>query len=181
MIKKLFIAILFSFFALQMNAQMVAVKSDLVKLGAMIPNLGVELVVGNKTTFGVDLMGAQDTWWSDYSRMMAISPNIKYWFSGRPMTRQFVGLSAHLANYNLYIGKERFQGNSAAMGLIGGHVFNLSSHWNLEFCGGLSLMGYRQKHYYSGDSYNNGYLEKANDWGVMLFPKLELSVSYIIN
>jgi hypothetical protein len=180
-IKKLFIAILFSFFALQMNAQMVAVKSDLVKLGAMIPNLGVELVVGNKTTFGVDLMGAQDTWWSDYSRMMAISPNIKYWFSGRPMTRQFVGLSAHLANYNLYIGKERFQGNSAAMGLIGGHVFNLSSHWNLEFCGGLSLMGYRQKHYYSGDSYNNGYFEKANDWGVMLFPKLELSVSYIIN
>lgn len=181
MIKKLFIAILFSFFALQMNAQMVAVKSDLVKLGAMIPNLGVELVVGNKTTFGVDLMGAQDTWWSDYSRMMAISPNIKYWFSGRPMTRQFVGLSAHLANYNLYIGKERFQGNSAAMGLIGGHVFNLSSHWNLEFCGGLSLMGYRQKHYYSGDYYNNGYFEKANDWGVMLFPKLELSVSYIIN
>ena len=181
MIKKLFIAILFMFFALQMNAQMVAVKSDIVKLGAMIPNIGVELVVGNKTTLGIDVMAAKDAWWTDYSRIIALSPNIKYWFSGRPMTRQFVGLSAHLANHNLYIGKEVYQGNSAAMGVIGGHVFNLSSRWNVEFCGGLSLLGYRQKHYYKGDHYDNGYKDKANDWGVMLFPKLELSVSYIIN
>ena len=181
MIKKLFIAILLIFFAQQMNAQMVAVKSDFVKLGAMVPNLGVELVVGNKTTLGIDIMGAHDTWWTEYSRLIAISPNIKYWFSGRPMTRQFVGISAHLANYNLYIGNEVYQGNSASVGIIGGHVFNLSSRWNVEFCGGLSLMGYRQKYYYSGDNYDNGYKDTANDWGVMLFPKLELSVSYIIN
>ncbi len=179
--KKLLIAILSLFFAMQMNAQMMAVKSDLVKNGAMIPNLGIELVVGNKTTLGLDIMGTNDTWWAEYTRIIAIAPCIKYWFSGRPMTRQFVGLSTHLANYNLHIGKEIHQGNSAAVGIIGGHVFNLSSRWNIEFCGGLSLMGYRQKFYFKGDKYDNGYKDKANDWGVMLIPKLELSVSYIIN
>lgn len=180
MIKKLIIVVLILITTQVANAQMVAVKSDILKWGAMVPNLGLELVVGNKTTLGVDVFGTNNVWWTEHAELIAISPNYKFWFSGRPLTRQFVGLSAQLANYSIHYGKECYQGNSAAVGVIGGHIFNLSSRWNLELSGGLSLLAYEQKQYLKGDNYEL-YGERSNSWGTMLFPWLEVSLSYIIN
>ena len=76
-------------FSLCASAQMIAVKSDAVKDIAMIPNLGIDLVVGSKHTLGVQLFGATNPWGQDVE-MIGVSPRFRYWISGRPFAQFFL-------------------------------------------------------------------------------------------
>lgn len=70
------------------------------------------------------------------------------------------------------------------LGLVGGYVFRLSDHWNLELCGGFGILGFKQKQYYRHDNYDDYFVDeavKANSLGYKLFPaKLGVTFSYII-
>lgn len=167
-----------AFMCIQANAQMVAVKTDLLRDAAMIPNVGVELVVGERHTVGLQFFGAVNTWGKEVG-MVGITPSFRYWLSGRTMSRLFVGTNAKLVNYDVKWSNEVYQGNAAALGFSLGYAFNLSERLNLEVEGGTEIMAYSQKEYTMGDSYSL-YGEKASAHGTMLFPRIGFSLVYVI-
>ncbi|MBR3883747.1 MAG: DUF3575 domain-containing protein [Bacteroidaceae bacterium] len=178
MIKKIFIIGLLLLSVSYVKAQMVAIKSDIVKDVAMIPSLGTDIVVGEKHTIGLNLYGCTKPWGKDLT-IMAISPEFRYWFSGRPFTRHFIGFSAQMANYDIHWNKKIYEGNSVAMGVAMGYTLNLSKRLNLELLTGLNVLGFKQKEYYEGDRYDY-YGSRTNSDGIMLVPRIEASISYII-
>jgi hypothetical protein len=157
---------------------MVAVKTDLVKDVAMIPNLGVELVVGERHTMGLQVFGATESWGKS-TKIIGLSPSFRYWLSGRAMSRLFVGVNAAAVNYDITWNSDIYCGNSASLGLSFGYAFNLSERFNMEVQAGTELMAYSNKEYRLGDSFAN-YGKAANAHGTILFPRLEVSIVYVI-
>lgn len=174
----LFIALL-CFILSPLKAQMIAVKSDIAKDLAMTPSLGLDFVVGNKQTFGIEAFFNNNPWGLEMN-MFGVSPHFRYWFNGRPYTRQFVGISALAVNYDIHWKNSIYEGNAIGPSLTFGHVVHLSQRFNLELCTGVSLLFYKQKNYFEEDNYSD-YGERTNDYGTILFPKVNISISYIIN
>lgn len=160
------------------NAQMITVKSDVVKDIAMIPNLGVDLVVGARHTLGVQLFGASNPWGKDVE-LIGVSPRLRYWISGRPFAQFFVGVNAQFANYDILWSETRYEGNALSGGLEVGYSFNLSQRFAIECSGGTDLKYYEHKEYKITDSFHN-YGEKANAYGAILTPRFEISLVYVI-
>ena len=179
MVKRIIFIVLTTFICLQANAQMVVVKTDAVKDLAMIPNAGVELVVGERHTMGLQLFGAKNSWGKDVT-MIGVSPSFRYWLSGRTLSRLFVGANAQVANYNIKLDSDTYQGNCASLGVSLGYAFNISKRFNIEIEGGTGILAYSQKEYLLGRDNYPLYGEKANAHGTILFPRLEVSLVYVI-
>ncbi|MBQ6693538.1 MAG: DUF3575 domain-containing protein [Bacteroidaceae bacterium] len=160
------------------RAQMVAVKSDLVKDALMIPDAGVELVVGGRHTLGLSVFAATKPWGHN-AEILGLSPRFRYWLSGRPFSRLFLGCATQIANYNIEWGKEKYNGNSISAGLLMGYAFNLSKRFNIELAWGTDIMYYSHKDHYLGDKfYEAG--QRAESYGTIFTPRLEVSLLYII-
>lgn len=160
------------------NAQMVAVKTDAIKDVAMIPNLGLDLVVGAKHTLGLQVFGTTNIWGKDI-KAIAVAPRFRYWLSGRPFTQLFVGANTQFANYDVIWSGWKYQGNLVSCGLEVGYAFNLSQRFNIELSGGTDFMHYSHKEYRKKDSYYN-YGERTNSDGTVCSPRLEVSLVYVI-
>ena len=166
------------------KAQQVAVKTNALYWLAMTPNIGCEIVTGEHTSLDISASGH----WKPYdlpSKLISIQPEFRYWFNGRPMTREFVGVTTMIASYDMTVSKKFvYNGNAVMLGLVGGYVFALSDHWNFELCGGFGVLGFMQKQYYINDNYDDYFVDeavKANSMGYKLFPaRLGVSFSYII-
>ena len=175
--KILFIAILVVC-ALKMNAQMIVIKSDILQDAATMPNVHLDFVVGEKHSIGFGGGYCHKMWGNDIS-IATFTPNFRYWFNGRPFTRQFIGISTQFSKYNIAWDKKVYDGKSLAVGVLLGHVFNLSKRWNIELEGGINTALFARKEYYKGDSYDD-FGDIYNNRGITAFPHLSLSVSYII-
>lgn len=169
---------MFCIASFQTRAQMIVLRNDLLKDAAATPNLGVDFVIGNKQTLGIEAFYNQNPWGKEI-KMMGLSPQFRYWFGGRPFTRQFVGHYMLVASYDLQWKSDVYKGNAAAAGISFGHVINLTNRLNLELCAGVGLLGYKQKQYKEGDNYSD-YGERTNTWGSTLFPRIGIALSYII-
>jgi hypothetical protein len=166
------------------QAQQVAVKTNVLFWAGMTPNIGCEIVTGEHTSIDLSAMGHLKPF-DLPSKLVAIQPEFRYWFNGRPMTREFVGITTMIASYDMTVSKKFvYNGNAVMLGLVGGYVFALSDHWNFELCGGFGVLGFKQKQYYINDNYDDYFVDeavKANSMGYKLFPaKLGVSFSYII-
>lgn len=177
-IKRILIIGTFLFFALQASAQMVAVKSDVLKDAMMIPNITADFTVGERHTLGVQLFGASKIY-GNTAEIIGIAPSFRYWISGRPLSRFFIGVTAQAANYTINWKSDSYHGNSLAAGLNFGYVFNLSTKFNIEVVGGTDLLYYSQKEYRKGDAYIN-YGEEPNSKGTLIMPRLEVALQYVI-
>ena len=109
------------------KAQSLALKTDALWDLAMTPNLGLELVMGNRTSINLSVFGNHKPWGQNI-QMYGLQPEFRYWFSGHPMFREFIGVA-----------------------------FYLSPHWNLECYGSFGAVWYDQKHYYETDNYKENY------------------------
>lgn len=130
-------------------AQLAAVKTNALLWGNLTPNISMELVTAprfslegtvfyglNKTPMDTQLKGAQ--------------AEIRYWISGRPMARSFVGLSVSGVRYTVTHKGTTHLGEAAGPGLTYGYAWPLSKHFNLEFSAGVGAMWYREKKYPEG-------------------------------
>ncbi len=178
MFKKIFIIGFLLLTATFSKAQMFAVKCDMLKGAAMAPNLGIDFVVGERSTFGVNFFGAKKPWGKDV-KMFAVSPEYRFWFGGRPFIRHFVEFSAIVANYDIHWNRKFYDGNAIGAGFTFGRSYKLSARFNFEISGGLVMLSYKQKEYYEGDRYED-YGERTNCTGSIVLPKIEASISYII-
>jgi hypothetical protein len=198
----------------QAKAQQFAVKTNALMWGVLTPNAGVEIVVGERSS--LDISAFYKPSYSPElgsffnSRIAGFQPEYRYWFNGRPMTREFIGASLMFADYDLTNADKStgmryvYDGNAISLGIVGGYSFILGrnndkakdkdqskgkarpkvNRWRLELCGGFSFLGFLQKRYNINDSYDDYFVGepvKANSWGYKLFPaKLGVTFTYII-
>ena len=179
------ILVLSAAFCREGRAQRLAVKTNALSWAALAPDLGLEIVTGERTSLSLSVCGTDMPFNLPY-QLFVIRPEYRFWFNGRPLTREYVGLSAFGARYAITLpaGTGRanvFKGDGLAAGVSGGYVFNLSKRWNFELSGGTGLLLFRQKQFFSTDSYEQYFVEevsKPNTIGYKLFP-VNLSATFI--
>lgn len=182
--KKIIIIALSLFMTVSMKAQMLAVSTDALHDLLMMPSIGAEIVTGERTTLGMQMFGGYHPWGND-SKMIVMQPEYRYFFSGRPMSREFVGLGAIGALYDVHFSNKIYQGESFGLGLSFGYVLPITHRLNLDFHAGFGFIVYHQKEYFEGDFYDldyakNGKLD-ANAHGYTLLPtRFGISLSYIL-
>ena len=164
-----------------LHAQQIAVKTNGLMFAAMMPNVGCEFVVGERSSIDISAFGAVNIY-GNKAQMLGLMPEYRYWFNGRPMTREFVGISALGTSYDITWGDNIYQGDAAGAGVTFGYALNLSKRLNVEFHGGFGAVYFKQKQYYKNDNledYTNG-TAQANATGYKLLPiKIGVSISYI--
>lgn len=162
------------------HAQQVGIKTNALMWAAMTPNLGCEVVVGEHSSVDLSVFGHYNPYGIN-SQVLAFQPEFRYWFNGRPMIREYIGIGAMITSYDINVNRYVYTGNAMSLGLTGGYAFLLGSNWRLELCGGFGLISFWQKHYYETDDYFVDKTVAANSWGYKLFPaKLGVSFTYII-
>lgn len=173
-----FISIIIAFVAssLTMNAQIISVKTDALLDALLTPNVGVDLVVGERTSVGLSVFGNYEPYWMGI-KMLGVTPELRYWL-GRPMSKFFVGVSGTAAMYDMTVGSKVYKGDAFCGGFTFGYDFYLNQHWSMEVHGGLAAAYYTHHRYYVGDTYTS---KKHNEHGYSLIPyKVGLSFIYII-
>lgn len=133
--------------AMSINAQKVALKSNLLADGFLNPNLGIEAGIAPKWT--LDVSGQFNLWTLSHDRRWkhwAVQPEARYWFCDR-FAGHFVGLHLHGGQYNIggidgkinLLGTDarklkdtRYQGWFAGAGIAYGYAWILGRHWNIE-------------------------------------------------
>ena len=96
-----------------LHAQQLAVKTNGLMLAAMAPNIGCEFVVGERSSIDISAFGAVNIY-GNKAKMIGLLPEYRYWFNGRPMTREFVGIAALGVSYDITWGDRIYQGDAAA-------------------------------------------------------------------
>lgn len=182
-IRILFLVIIFLAGYQQVMAQQVAVKTNGLMLLGGIPNVGFEVVTGERTSLDLSGFVGYKPYKQDL-KLVGFQPEFRYWFNGRPMVREYVGISALAASYNITWGKNVYNGDAGGLGLTIGYSLNIKKRLNIEFYGGFGAVLFRHKQYNVHDNlqdYAAEGLEKVNAHGYKLLPtKLGVSVSYII-
>lgn len=185
---KQIIKILFLVFAClagfqNISAQQVAVKTNGLMWLGTVPNLGCEIVTGERTSLDLSAFVGYKPYGKDI-KIVGCQPEFRYWFNGRPMVREYVGISALAASYNIKWGEKRYNGDAGGVGLTVGYSLHIMKRMNLEFYGGFGVVLFRHKQYniYDNlDDYTADGLGKVNAHGYKLLPtKLGVSISYII-
>lgn len=182
--KKLLVILLLTIIQLPAMAQKVAVSTNVLMDGLQIPNLGAEVVMGERTVLGLHGFATHRPWGKDV-RMMGFQPEYRYFFSGRPMNSFFVGIGALAVSYDITWSGKVYDGNAIGGGLIFGYVLPLTHRLNLDFYSGFGAIAYRHKEYYKGDFYDTDYATggviKANAMGYTLLPtRIGVSLTYIL-
>lgn len=149
--------------------QRLAVKSNALSWAVATPDLGLELVTGEKTSLAVSVYG--QPFFKDYS-FAVLQPEFRYWFNGRPLTQEYIGVTAFSASYDMHFSSRDYAGDGILVGVTGGYVISLAKRWCFELSGGTGLLFFRQMCNEDTSTFELGY---------KLFPsKLAASFIYII-
>lgn len=182
--KKLLLIFLIVMGCRNADAQMLAVNTDVAADLLMTPSVGFELVTGERSTLGVNVLGNYKPWGKDI-RFIGVQPEFRYFFSGRPMHREFVGIGGVGASYDITWKGKVYNGLALGLGLTFGYVFNLTHRLNIDCHAGFGAIMYRHKEYYENDKYDEDYsvggTGRTNAKGYVLLPtRIGVSVSYIL-
>lgn len=126
--------------ALPSTAQQIAVKTNVVSDLGLVPNIGTELTVGEKTSLEFGLTGViADPWGLDFDLTMG-SFQYRYWIPQRALTQLFVGAGIKAGSYRYSNSSTLFEGDFAAAELVGGWAWPIAKRWNLEVSYGFGLV-----------------------------------------
>lgn len=159
------------------NAQLLGLKSNLLKDAACMPNLAIEFGTGGRSTLSLEAFGSTKVWGHRF-KTIGVAPELRWWFGGRSFNRYFLGIGVKAIHYDFEWKHERRRGDATGLGLTFGYDFYLSHHFSLDLSAGIGAMGYWQQHCYDSDALAPiNYREK----GVNLVPyQVGLSLIYII-
>ncbi len=168
------------------HAQLLSVGTDMAADALMVPNMGFELVTGERTTLGLHAFYCAKPWWeSETKEIMGVQPELRYFFSGRPMHKHFVGVGGIATLYDMAWKGKIYDGMAAGAGLTFGYVFNLTKRLNIDAHAGFGVIVYRHKEYYKYDNYDVDYSiggrTRSNATGYFLLPtRIGVSLTYIL-
>ena len=171
------------------NAQQVALKTNLLYDATATPNIGMEIGVGEKHSFQV-FYGLHP--WKfghgedqKYLKHWVVNPEWRHWFCHR-FNGSFVGIHAFGGQYNAAnikmpfgwwdeLQDHRFKGWYVGGGVSYGYQWILNKHWNIEAALGVGAA------YIDYDKYKCGTCGKKVDDGHKIYvgpTKLALSLLY---
>ena len=159
----------------QLSAQMVALRTEPLKDLMMTPSMGIDFVVGEKYTLGAEVAFNHNPW-GIKMQMTSVTPEFRYWYNGRPFTRQYVGIVATMTGYNL-AWNSIHHGDALGIGISFGHVWTLTPRWNIDLMGSVGVIGYREQFHYKYDDFAD-YGARANARGYVLLP-IKLGVAFV--
>ncbi len=160
------LGLLLTLLPLQARAQLLAAHVDVALLATQTYNAGMEMTVGGCHTLGFAIAGNYHPWILKDMRCIALQPEWRYYYSGRPMMSNFVGVSAIVTNYDYTWKDEHHHGDAVGAGLSFGHVLPLGERLNLDFHASVGLWLCH---------------EKGSSVGVKVLPtKIGVSLAYII-
>lgn len=184
--KKYLLGLLITMTVTTAQAQLLAVETDMAADALMVPNLGFELVTGERTTLGLHAFYSSKPWWeSDTKKILGVQPEFRYFFSGRPMHKHFVGIGGVAATYNMAWKGKVYDGMAGGIGLVFGYVFNLTKRLNIDAHAGFGVIAYKHKEYFKYDNYDTDYSiggqVRANAVGYYVLPtRIGVSLTYIL-
>lgn len=182
-IKYLFLTVLLLIGNEYSSAQQVAVKTNGLMLLTGLPNMGVEFVTGEHTSMDMTVFGGYKPYGKNI-KLIGVQPEFRYWFNGRPMVREYLGIAALGASYDIQWSKNIYKGDAFGIGATMGYSLILGKRLNLEFYAGFGAVYFRQKQYYINDNfadYEANNATRTNAHGYKLMPtKIGVSISYII-
>ena len=133
---------------LNLHAQDVAVKTNLLYDATATINAGVEVAIAPRWT--LDISGNFNGWNQSHQRRWKhwlVQPEARYWFCD-PFAGHFLGMHLHGGQYNVggldnsisFLGTDfsglsdyRYQGWFLGAGVAYGYSVILGRHWNMEF------------------------------------------------
>lgn len=180
----LFLVVLLSISAVQ--AQSFSVNADVAKWLLQTYNVGAEMTVGNRTTMGIEVFGNNKPYFHKDMKTYGVAPELRYYFSGRPMYHHFIGLSALAMTYDVDWKDRSHRGDAVGGGLTFGYVVPLSSRLTLDAHAGLGLVFYHEKTKFTDadrpalhQPNGNDASEAHSDYQI-LPTKIGITLSYII-
>ena len=179
MMRKIFVLMLVAFASVSVQAQQLAIKSDAAWDLMRAFNLGVDVVVGNRTTLGVSGYACNNTWGKKLEAY-AFQPEYRYFFSGRAMHQHYLGAGALGLYYRDKNHADQYSKTIAfGGGLIFGYIMHLGKRWNIDFHACCGLFVYQKQR--SALDAETG--EWKHNQSQALFPaptSLGVSISYVI-
>lgn len=195
---KYYLTILFTLAMLSVNAQKVAIKTNLLYDATATANLGVEIGLGQRTT--LDLSGNYNAWYTDKDanekiRHFLFQPEFRY-YTCEKLAGHFFGVHGLFTEYNinddnwllngfqsasnfssLEQERSRYEGSGLGVGISYGYDLVLSNRFNLEFSIGGGFIHFDYDRY--GPNRCDPYIESdtKNYFGLT---KLGISLVYII-
>lgn len=181
---KLFFTVVASMAALGAEAQMLSVNTDVLMDVLQTPSAGAELVVSERSTVGLNVFGNHSPWGKDM-KIIGVQPEYRYYFSGRPMHKHFVGVGGVGVAYDISWKGKIYDGGAFGLGLTFGYVFNVTRRVCVDCHLGLGVIAYKHKEYFENDNYDADYVVDGVLWtnarGYCLLPtRIGVSVSYIL-
>lgn len=183
-IKYILLLLILSSTSTIVHSQQLAVKTNGLMLLALTPNIEFEMVTGEHSSINLGAFGHYKPYGLE-SKMMGLQAEYRYWFNGRPMTREYIGVGALGTSYRMKMGDYIYDGDAVGLGLTAGYTIMLGKKLNLEFYGGFGFLTFKQKYFYKEDTYEDYFHDDrvtTNSKGLKLFPtKLGVSISYILH
>lgn len=162
-----------------------ALKTNLALLGVGVSNIAVEISLNRHFSFNLPFVYSPYTINRNWRlQILAIQPEVRYWFGASQMSGHFVGLNSNLAFYNVAINSEaRYQDRDGktplwSIGFTYGYAVNLGSCLALELMIGA---GYANIQYDVFNNVSNGPLLRSDVrhyWGIT---NAGISLSYKFN
>ena len=131
------------------NAQKIAVKTNLVADATLSPNLGLEIVASNHWSFCFNGTVRPCDYPFDNIEFPIITPPVQYEFQ-RPLCRFYMGLDLVYVDNDIKIKNTGYKGDAKGAGVLVGYNWILSNHWNLEVGLGVGAV-YANQYKYEGE------------------------------
>lgn len=183
--KILLILAIMMMFTANTRAQMLAVNTDVAMDACMAPSLGVELVLGKKSSLNLNALYGKNILGQGV-RIFALNPEWRVYISGRPMYHHYFGAVGLFSQYKFNLKGKTRDGDAAGLGLSYGYVLPVTDRFLVDFHTSVGGVFYHQKEYAIGDNYDANYTNKdgfpcANAHGTIIMPlRLGVSLTYIL-
>ena len=184
LLRRLLVALVLFTVCASAKAQLFVVSTEATSDLLMAPNLGLEIVTGNRSSVGVSALYSSGLLGKKF-KIAAIQPEYRYWFSGRPINKWFVGAGGIGALFDVKYKGKVYDGYGFGAGITYGYVWNVTERLSIDFHSGFGVFFYTRKEYFEQDNYDVDYTEngvqRANATGYYLLPtRIGVSVSYIL-
>ena len=182
--KKIFLILVMTLGVFVSRAQQISVNTDVTMLMMQIYNAGAEMTIGNRSTLGLSVLGTKNPYIKKDMKLVAIQPEYRYYFGGRPLYHYFVGVSGLIVDYKSDIDGRHYDGVAAGAGLTFGYVVSITKRLTIDAHAGLGLMFFDQKKTVEGlpdlkTTLDTKMSEGYTGYGLMP-TKIGVTLSYII-
>ena len=184
-IRLLLLIVMAQLYSATANAQLLAVNTDVAMDACLAPSLGIEIVMGKKSTLNINGLYGEKIFYKDI-RIASVQPEWRIYLSGRPMYHHYFGAIGLLASYKMKYDGKWHDGDASGIGVSFGYVLPLKERLLVDFHTSLGGIYYHQKEYMIGENYDENHLNSAgypvaNASGGLLMPlRIGVSLTYII-